>query len=465
MALGIQSGSVVDRSFNSGGLMNALDDLMVEIPANHGGGWYMWDDRRLISSNPYVVYCNQAAPTPNSKAMFVQIQMSTTQENVYILCYLWWDNVTHTGSVPWAGNWVRTVTGSFAYYFRGGPDLLSIITRIGTQIDHWRLSRWAGIWNATTGKGCEPETASGVLASPAFTETGDDNNQVSGYHNITGYIPHLDPANGKLYFNVVKSGANISVDIFSNSARTTLIGHTTPSATIGARAVTQDNSSGLGGTITIDANVAADTDIECSFLRLTLGAGQGANFTVGRRYFLIDLAITASPLISYLKVLAINGDVLTVDYVGARPFQAGGYISPFPHRWIVSGNLGYGSNFGGGFPQGNSWIPFTSRQGFETQSQNSSQTQYVSDWMQNVLDQVNPDDDNEYPCQFPWVVEAGGNDAASSNRFWGKEINTIVTAGAGMSALQDRRVLNGIPYIAINNGPGVVTCLLDQEST
>ena len=466
MALGIQSGSVVDRSFNSGGLMNALDDLMVEIPANHGGGWFMWDDRRGISTDPYVVYCDQATPTPNSKATFVQIQMSSGNERIHIFVYLWWDNVTHVGSILWAGSWLRTVTGSFAYYFRGGPDLLSFITRIGTQVDHWRLSRWAGIWNPTTGKGCEPETASGVLAAPAFLET-DPGGYLSGYHNITGYTGNLD-VNGKLYFSIVLvSGSTYNIQVFKDAARTQRVAFTGnfTNTAVGAKSLTADNASGIGGTITTDITVAAAGNIECRFNRLTLGAGQGANFTVNRRYFVIDLAITGTPYIRYVKVTAINGDILTVDNMGANNVNTGGYISPYPHRWVVSGNLGYGSNFGGaGIPTGSSWIPYTSRQGGEAPGANSN-TQYVSDWMQNVLDQVNPDDDNEYPCQFPWVVESGAIDPAASNRFWGKEINVIVTAGAGMSALQDRRVLNGIPYIAINSGSNAVTCLLDQEST
>ncbi|MEO7957869.1 MAG: hypothetical protein ABIW76_14375 [Fibrobacteria bacterium] len=459
-AIGIEIGSVTDRSFSSAtGFMKKFKDWVVKTYANHGPLWYIYDDQSAIGTDPYIVISNQASPTANSKAVFIQCKMISASERVDFISYLAWDLSSHTGMICFGAFSCVTTTGTFAYYFRGGPGLISVVSRIGTTVYSMRVTTWTGIWDSTYGKGTEPESASGALASPAFLET-DSGGYLSGYHNITGYTANLD-ASGKLYFNIVNTaGSTFRIDIYSNSARTTLVGHTatfTNTAT-GAKAITADNSSGLGGTITTDITVAASTSNDCRFLRLTVGTGEGASFTVGRRYFLCDFSTFGTQRISYVKVTAISGDVLTVDYVGPRAFAAGSFISPYPHRWMAAGSHPTASNFGGAFPLGFAAIPYVSSQGAEHTTGASAAQVITLDWMASVLSRVNPDDDNEYPVQFYWLVEAAGN------RLWGYENFTVATGIAGLAVLADRRVLQGVAYLCLGLGGSAATCIIDTES-
>ncbi len=96
-------------------------------------------------------------------------------------------------------------------------------------------------------------------------EAGDNNNQLSNWTNITGaeYNQNTDSL-GKWYVNIVDdTGGFFHVDIYKDSGKAggDLVGHTATYNGAGAEAIVADNSSGLGGTITIDAVTAADTDI------------------------------------------------------------------------------------------------------------------------------------------------------------------------------------------------------------
>lgn len=98
-------------------------------------------------------------------------------------------------------------------------------------------------------------------------ETLDNNNQLSGYASITGVVKGLPSGNNtdvesKQYINIVDDGGGFfHVDIYSDAARTQLVGHTATYNSTGSQAVIADNASGLGGTITVDAVTAADSDI------------------------------------------------------------------------------------------------------------------------------------------------------------------------------------------------------------
>jgi len=98
-------------------------------------------------------------------------------------------------------------------------------------------------------------------------ETGDSGNLLSGYSNITGIVSGVNTdSENKLYFTVVDDGGgNYHVNIYKDSGTTQLVGHTASYSGTGAQTVVADNSSGLGGTITVD----------------TLGAGSGIVVTFG----------------------------------------------------------------------------------------------------------------------------------------------------------------------------------------
>lgn len=445
---GIESGSVDNRGFGSAtGVAKKFKDWVVKTPANHGPGWFIYDDQSTIGTDPYIVVCNQSSPSENSKAIFVQFQVASASELVYLKSYLAWDSTAHTGRLVWQSNNATTKTGAFAYYFRGGEDFLMIILRDGASITHARVSKWVGIWDGT--KGTEPESTSGVLANPLFYAT-DPGGYISNFSTITGYKANLD-ANGKLYFSIVLvSGSTYRIDIFKDSARTQLIGNTAnfTNTSTGSKNITAANSSGLGGTISTGITATAVTNIECRFLRIDLGTGQGAAFRVGKYYFMIDLQSGGSR-VNYVQVESKDGDQLVLTAVNPMAFLAGSYISPYPHRWLASG--------GGGLLGYPSLIPYASVFGNEA-NPGAGTTTFVFDYMNNTLSNLNPDDEGDYAAQNPWVVES-----ISGRRAWGKELNIVVGAGNGLAGMIDRRIINAKAYIALGVGT-VTTLVLDTES-
>lgn len=115
--------------------------------------------------------------------------------------------------------------------------------------------------------------ASGILylnlagTVTTITEANDGDNQLSGYDGITGlsWAVNTD-ADGKIYLEIVDDGGGYyHVDLYMDGAKSLLVGHTGTYSGAGSQAITADNSSGLGGTITVDAVVGADADIAVTF--------------------------------------------------------------------------------------------------------------------------------------------------------------------------------------------------------
>jgi hypothetical protein len=105
------------------------------------------------------------------------------------------------------------------------------------------------------------------ITSATPRESGDDNNQLSDWDDITG-IAQTNTDVGWLYVNIVADGGGFfHVDLYKDSAKAAadLVGFTGTYNGAGAEAITESNDSGLGGTITVDAVVGADTDIEVVF--------------------------------------------------------------------------------------------------------------------------------------------------------------------------------------------------------
>jgi hypothetical protein len=102
-------------------------------------------------------------------------------------------------------------------------------------------------------------------------ETGDNNNQLSDWGDITG-IAQSNTDLGWIYVNIVADGGGFyHVDLYMDSGKAAadLVGHTGSYNGAGAEPIIEDNASGLGGSITVDAVVAADTDIEVVFTIVT----------------------------------------------------------------------------------------------------------------------------------------------------------------------------------------------------
>lgn len=105
-----------------------------------------------------------------------------------------------------------------------------------------------------------------MLTAATPVEQNDNNNQLSSWETITGITYLNTDSIGAVYATIVADGGGFfHVNLYSDSASTHLIGHTATYNTNGAKAIVADNSSGLGGTITVDARVAADADIVVYF--------------------------------------------------------------------------------------------------------------------------------------------------------------------------------------------------------
>lgn len=101
-------------------------------------------------------------------------------------------------------------------------------------------------------------------------ESGDNNNQLSDWADITG-ISQANTELGKLYVNIVDDGGGwFHVDLYMDAAKANLVAHTSSYNGPGPKPIAQDNNSGLGGTVTIDALVGVDVDIEVWFTIATI---------------------------------------------------------------------------------------------------------------------------------------------------------------------------------------------------
>lgn len=111
---------------------------------------------------------------------------------------------------------------------------------------------------------------SAFMTDAAPRESGDNNNQLSGWHLITG-ISQDNTDLGTLYVDIVADGGGFyHVDLYMDMAKANLMGHTGTYNGAGTEPIVEDNDSGLGGTMIIDAVVGADTDIEVIFTIVTM---------------------------------------------------------------------------------------------------------------------------------------------------------------------------------------------------
>jgi hypothetical protein len=92
------------------------------------------------------------------------------------------------------------------------------------------------------------------------TDKNDTGNQLTPYR-VTG-ITFANSDNGKLYVSIIDdTGGFWHIALYSDLARTHLVGHTATYNTNGNKAIVADNTSGLGGTITVNARTAANATI------------------------------------------------------------------------------------------------------------------------------------------------------------------------------------------------------------
>jgi len=107
-----------------------------------------------------------------------------------------------------------------------------------------------------------------ILMSPSVIETGDNNNQLSTY-NLAG-IQGSNTDVGKLYVSITYSAPNYRIRIYKDAARSQEVANSANYTTTGIKAISEANSSGISGYITVDATVAADADIVITFPLATM---------------------------------------------------------------------------------------------------------------------------------------------------------------------------------------------------
>lgn len=459
-----EAGSCVGRGFDAGGFLGKLKAWIVKTAINGGPGWFIVDDQSALGVDPYIVVSDKNFPYSNSnKHKILQIKLPTATAGViYVVGYHFWDATAHSpvNNQLYGYYQLRTVdAGTFSYDFRGGPECICISSRNGSTIDNCLIDEWVGPDDTII---LESESHTGTTTLGTYLEANDNNNQLSGYEKLTGYGPLLD-ANGKLYFSITFSTPNIGVNIYKDSARTQLVGHITsanytPGNTV---SITADNASGLGGTLRIDAKVANDTDIEVDFT-ITLGSGQGANFTVGNYYFLFNYS-SSQVNIAYCKVLAISGDKLIVDWLGANVMPSGAVIGPYPHRFALLGNnypqTGAGSLWG--------FLPYYSCPASEIPTSASFQGPQAGINYNNMITIVNPDDLNYYRASELQLYEVsnGPNQSGTKNRVYGVFKNNFYSSTAAMAAFTDGRTLdNGLNYFDLFHSGSFAWIVKDSTS-
>lgn len=480
-----ESGTAKGRGFGSvdgvPSFMNRLKTWITKLAVNGGPAWYILDDQSALSVNPYIVISDKSTITNGNRnkviIIYVPNSSGATSDRIYVEYYWSWNTTTHTGIGRYAGHRINTEdTNEFAYDFRGGPEGLLIMTRtLGSTWTWTFIDEWVGNSNLV-----EDESGhTGTLSANWLVESGDNNNQLSGYEGLTGVAANLD-VNNKLYFSITFSSPNWGLNIYKDSARTQLIG-TIGSANYTAPVVltvTAQNSSGLGGTVRLDAKVAADVDIDVDF-SVTLGSGEGAGFTPGKYYFIWDVSDNTTR-INYVKVVSVTGDKLVLDGIQTSstdgPFKAGSIISPYGHRFFVMG-----SNTGAGSGNLNQ-IPYQSyyqggnlalSDGF---SSNTSATYTTNNYIVRLM---NPDDEGRYAvmkCLVGEVTDRNGNSysstglsssalAAKPNRLYGQLKSFYYTSDRALSQMLSGRTIDSKNYIAFTAGGVGADFLLYLDTT
>ncbi len=438
-----ESGSVTSRDWSSNGWCGKFKAWVVKSYGAGGPLWYIIDDQSGLATDPYIVVCNQSSPTWDSIAKIIQVKMVTSTELVQISYWMWWNTSTHVGSNLWHQACLTTQTSSFVYDFRGGPEILFMASRIGTSIYWSFVDEWDPI--ATL---CESTSRFGTLTAKAFLETGDTNNQLSGYERLSGYKANLD-GNGKLYFSANFSAGTLNVNIYKDSARTQLIGHTTSAngslTTTGLKSVAADNASGLGGFINYDAiGSSSNTGIACRFNRLDLGSGEGAAVTVGKPYYIYDRT-GATAIFGYFIVEAKSGDQIQIDALSSD-INTGAIIGPYLHPW-TSTSSHYGATGGNG---NNMSIPYMSQPDnpFASRAGGASDPRAGHAWMSvGGVDRMNPDDEQRFAVMRPLIYEFSQTGSTSMNRAYGRTKNTYTSSPTGLAIFQDGRLINGNQWL------------------
>lgn len=138
----VETGSCTGRGFlntHTDGFLKKFRDWIVKAPASGGPGWYVFDDtNQNNATNPYIVICDVAAPSPNEvntgpsgrPPKFAKVGYITAETGYIRIQYgFWWNAGTKTLHGIWGGHRIATYDSvPFAYSFRGGAECLCIMS-------------------------------------------------------------------------------------------------------------------------------------------------------------------------------------------------------------------------------------------------------------------------------------------------------------------------------------------------
>lgn len=152
-------------------------------------------------------------------------------------------------------------------YFAGGGDLF--VTVAYEEVSTVPTLRVRFYRDGYPGGGGTLYAQRDLAHAFAVTEEGDDAGQLSGYENMTGVTwENVQFTTGKLYFSIVDTGTGAyRVDVFCDPDRKRRVAYSDEYTAPGAVALHKDHIGSLGtvgtigGTLTIDAVSAPDSDI------------------------------------------------------------------------------------------------------------------------------------------------------------------------------------------------------------
>lgn len=190
--------------------------------------------------------------------------------------------------------------GAETWEVRGQPHLHAVLSAALTT---------AVAYNAVdeNGEALFTTTLTAYTAGTGYKISGDAGALLSAY-SFTGATKgtNTDSA-GRVYLNVVDDGSGYRhVDVYKDSARTSLVAHTATYNTTGAKSLVADGGSGLTGSVTVATVAGTFTD-----LIVTVGFA----FAVGDKLYFTTTNDEAGTFAEYFRK---TGIALPVSLVGAE---------------------------------------------------------------------------------------------------------------------------------------------------
>lgn len=470
MAWGIITSAANGRGFDAEGLLGRIAANVVLSPSSHGQGWYLIDDQSGLPTDPYIIIASKAQPwVHTSWPKILKITLVTSIAGYVQVAPLYFYNTSTKAYIYWSYAYLRTVdAGYFNFWLRGGETGLFAHTWPGGDAN----PSWCGISDLQPNDNeYEPQSHSGTSIDGAYEVTGDPTGIIGGWYGLVGLTASTTDADGNIYLSIINtSGANYRLDLFRDTARLERVGYsnTFTGSTTGARSFTADttHSAGVTGTLSNLLALSPNTSISCRTRSLILQAGEGANITVGRYYFLMQLDHLTSVRISFSKVLAKYGDRIVFDYVrSGMAFGAGTFVSPQPLRHYFWGSRIYTTG-----ESARLCLPVLGKQGVEYVSAINAGFGVPNNnclFPTNFIDRVSPDLYGSYRVSHGIVYENQDQNQQSSGLVscWGSLKNLGYGSGTGITIMSNGRDEAGIDYVACHPSGSGFLMVRDTETT